>query len=201
MLQLTIVQFKFYQTFLNINEQDCIAKKTWLVFKQLDNSSPKDFLDHYESLNLNIIEKNIQDRKDRIRNSEKTTLKRYLELFNLEYNNDVLYKSMLNDQDKAIITRWRLSSHPLYIETGRYKKPAIDKSGRKCMICNVLEDEEHAIYKCIVHIYIHNRPAQLLADYPNIKLPLNPKKEEDIYKIAKFLKEIEKNMETLKMIR
>ena len=69
------------------------------------------------------------------------------------------------------------------------------------MICNVLEDEEHAIYKCIAHINIHNRSAQLLADYPNIKLLLNPMKEEDIYKIAKFLKEIEKNMETLKMIR
>ena len=78
-------QFKFYQTFLNINEQDCIAKKTWLVVKQSDNSSPKDFLNHYESLNLNINEKNIQDR---IRNSEKTTLKRYLELFNLEYNKE-----------------------------------------------------------------------------------------------------------------
>ena len=69
----------------------------------------------------------------------------------------------------------------------------------KCMICNVLG--EHAIYKCIAHINIHNRSAQLLADYPNINLLLNPKKEEDIYKIAKFLKEIEKNMENLKMIR
>ena len=67
------------------------------------------------------------------------------------------------------------------------------------MICNVLE--EHAIYKCIAHINIHNRPAQLSADYPNIKLLLNLKKEEDIYNITKFLKEIEKNMETLKMIR
>ena len=107
-------QFKFYQTFLDINEQDCITRKAWIVFKQLDNnSSPKDFLNHYESLNLNIIEKNIQDRRNRIRNSEKTTLKRYFEPFNLEYNN-VLYKSMLNDQDRAIITRWRLSSQPLY---------------------------------------------------------------------------------------
>ena len=58
---------------------------------------------------------------------------------------------MLNYQDRAIITHWRLSSHPLYIETDRYKKPASDKSDRKCMICNVLEDEEHAIYKCIAH--------------------------------------------------
>ena len=134
---------------------------------------------------MNIIEKNIQDRKNRICYSEKTTLKRYIELFNLEYNN-VLYKSTLNDQNRAIITRWRLSSHPLCIETGRYKKPAIDKSDHKCMICNVLEDEEHAIYKCIAHINIHNRSAQLLADYPNIKLLLNPKKEKIFTKLRNF---------------
>ena len=47
-----------------------------------------------------------------------------------------------------IITRWRLSDHNLIIETGRYSRPIVDRADRKCEICNVIEDEYHAIFVC-----------------------------------------------------
>lgn len=44
------------------------------------------------------------------------------------------------------ITKFRLGSHKLKIETGRwYRQP---REERLCPICNVLGDEYHAIYNC-----------------------------------------------------
>ena len=68
---------------------------------------------------------------------------------------------MINDKDRKIITRWRLSSHHLYIETGRYKNPPVVREERKCVICEEVEDEEHVRFSNVVHtstpeIFIHN---------------------------------------------
>ena len=54
----------------------------------------------------------------------------------------------MDDSKRYIITRCRLSNHKLYIETGRYKTPPVERKDRKCSICDILEDEFHAIYHC-----------------------------------------------------
>ena len=69
---------------------------------------------------------------------------------------------MINDKDRTIITRWRLSSHHLYIETGRYKNPPVVRGERKCIICEEVEDEEHALLKCRAHEHTRNNYSQLL---------------------------------------
>jgi hypothetical protein len=47
------------------------------------------------------------------------------------------------------LTRFRLSAHRLYIETGRWHKPnPIPRNERKCLFCNCLEDEFHFLLEC-----------------------------------------------------
>ena len=111
----------------------------------------------------------------------------------------LIYNSLEDDKHRIIITRWRLSSHKLYIETGRYKTPKITAENRKCCICNIVEDEYHALFRCTAHLFIRQKHELLLSKYQYVSDILNPITHDDISKIAHYLNEIEKNMETLNM--
>ena len=57
---------------------------------------------------------------------------------------------------KALI-RFRLSSHRLRVESGRWHKPQpIPFNERKCTLCNVLEDEFHVVCKCPNYVQLRN---------------------------------------------
>lgn len=49
---------------------------------------------------------------------------------------------------RKFLTKLRLSSHNLYVETGRYY--GIERASRKCNLCvlNVIEDEYHFVLQC-----------------------------------------------------
>ena len=50
---------------------------------------------------------------------------------------------------RQALTRLRLSSHRLQIETGRWHRPnSIPRNERKCQQCNILEDEFHFLLEC-----------------------------------------------------
>ena len=50
------------------------------------------------------------------------------------------------------LSRLRLSSHRLHVETGRWKKPVKTPfNERKCAICNLLEDEFHFVLECSIY--------------------------------------------------
>ena len=50
------------------------------------------------------------------------------------------------------LSRLRLSSHRLHVETGRWKKPVTTPfNERKCVICNLLEDEFHFVLECSIY--------------------------------------------------
>ena len=50
---------------------------------------------------------------------------------------------------RTALTRFRVSSHRLAVETGRWHKPQpIEINERKCLLCNSLEDEFHFIFEC-----------------------------------------------------
>lgn len=60
------------------------------------------------------------------------------------------YLDIINIAKNRInLTRIRVSSHRLHIETGRWKKPiATPINERKCSICDKLEDEFHFVLEC-----------------------------------------------------
>ena len=85
------------------------------------------------------------------------------------------------------MSKIRLSSHTLRIETDRYCQNRIDRHLRKCNICNTaeIEDEYHFILVCkqysdiiikYIKKYYYNNPSMFklskLLDSKNIKLML-----------------------------
>ena len=67
---------------------------------------------------------------------------------NFDFNDKCsIYQSYMPDYLRVIISRWRLSSHSLRIETGRYEN-ILDRNDRVCKLCNVCEDEHYVIFIC-----------------------------------------------------
>ncbi len=60
------------------------------------------------------------------------------------------YLDKLSCKLKTAVTRLRMSSHELRIETGRYGNNRIERNQRHCTLCNLLdlEDEYHFILIC-----------------------------------------------------
>jgi hypothetical protein len=55
-----------------------------------------------------------------------------------------------SSQHQKQLTKLRISNHKLYIETGRYQKPYVERKDRLCQLCasNEVEDEYHFLFKC-----------------------------------------------------
>ena len=75
-----------------------------------------------------------------------------LNLF-LRYKNDIQFEKYLDIlpiNKRAALSRLRLSSHKLLIETGRYSNRRLERNERKCTFCdmNDLEDEYHFVLVC-----------------------------------------------------
>ena len=92
--------------------------------------------DQNRNLEVSYCVNNIDERKRRIISSDQTMCIRYRQMIGFNYSN-VLYNSCLDDTKRTKITRWRLSSHKLKIEKGRYTKPVTKEEDRMCRICNV----------------------------------------------------------------
>ena len=68
------------------------------------------------------------------------------------------------------------------------------------MVCRVVEDEEHALFKCNAHSFIRSRFHDVCTKYGSVANILNPDMD-DVKTIAEYIRAIEKNMEDLKMIQ
>ena len=116
---------------------------------------------------------------------------RYHELIGFDERN-CLYDSFVVDSCRKIVTRWRLSNLQLAIETGKYKRPKVDRNQRLCQTCLLVEDEEHALMNCILYKQVRDKHPDLFNGSHSIKSLLNPKSPESLYEIANILFEIEK---------
>ena len=92
---------------------------------------------------------------------------------------------------RVYLTRIRLSSHYLFVETGRYH--GVNRSERKCTLCtlNTIEDEFHFILQCdcynairrqYIKPYYYKRPSS----FKLIQL-LSTENVKDICNLCKFL--------------
>ena len=80
------------------------------------------------------------------------------------------YLNILPNKLRVAISRLRLSSHQLCIETGRYSQNRVDRAQRICTLCKKsdIEDEYHFVLVCPVYSilrqkyirpYYYNRPS------------------------------------------
>ena len=96
---------------------------------------------------------------------------------------------------RIVLTRWGLSCFDLAVETGRYE--GTEHEERVCAFCDVLEDEQHAIYVCRAYNNIRNDYRDMLELYPSVKQILNPQSKEMAEKVGKMLKLIEDERKSL----
>ena len=58
----------------------------------------------------------------------------------------------------AALSRLILSSHNIFIETGRWRRPhCIPREDRKCITCNTIEDEYHFVIECSIFTDLRKR--------------------------------------------
>ena len=75
---------------------------------------------------------------------------------------DFSYKAYLEvlkiEKYRMAMSRIRLSSHRLMIETGRWHRPhSIPYEERKCIVCDTIEDEFHFILECSIYADIRKK--------------------------------------------
>ena len=194
-------QLNFMENFMELAEDSAVAKNIWNLYcyemSRLDCSS---FYEYYSTLQNDEKARNMSERTARLQNSTQSRATTYRELTKLQYCNS-LYSTFLMERHRITITRWRLSCHQLKIETARYKRPKPPREERKCSMCHVLEDENHALFLCRAHEWIRFQHRQTLEKYTNVTDILHPKSVEDANAIAKYLKDIEDNMAKLNMLK
>ena len=81
-----------------------------------------------------------------------------------------------------------------------YTRPKTPSEDRKCTICEVVEDENHALFKCKGHRLIRKRYSKMLSVHDNVNKIFNPETIESATEIGKYLLEIEDNMLELNMV-
>ena len=90
----------------------------------------------------------IQNWNERISNMSRSYLYTHMSCFQFQTYLDIL----MIDKFRTSFTKLRVSSHRLFIETGRWEKPnSIPLDERLCTNCNVLEDEFHFVCECIFY--------------------------------------------------
>ena len=118
----------------------------------LENSTA--FLKHYVDLEAEYVDSDslkvvhVQLLKDQVKTFASNKEKHYKYWIYQELNPGLTVSPFLNRIDRVgkCILKFRLGSHNLKIETGRWSR--IKREARLCTSCNVLGDELHAIYAC-----------------------------------------------------
>ena len=68
------------------------------------------------------------------------------------------------------LTKLRVSSHRLAVEAGRWNRPVrTPYEDRKCIFCNLLEDEYHFTLECPIYVDIRKKYiSQYYWNYPSM---------------------------------
>jgi len=108
----------------------------------------------------------IQEWHSRLDLSSRASLYRHL-------SNIFCYKSYLDtisvNKFRISLTRLRIAAHRLLIETGRWVKPnPIALENRKCITCNLIEDEFHFIIVCPMYASIRHYIPKYYTNNPSM---------------------------------
>ena len=179
-------QKKFYEKCKKLKEEEAAVRNILELCWDLD------ICKYYESIPDNLIECSKREMKVRIAASTNTYSERYKEITSCKYN-DNIYNQFLFEDKRIVISKWRLSSHSLRIETGRYSSPKLHRNERTCSICPTnIEDEFHVIFICPLYDSIRTKYQHLLLMYPTIMAILNPTNVKDAETLGNMLLQIEK---------
>ena len=179
-------QKRFFERCKQLTDEDAILSRIMNLCTHLD------FYKYYESLPDNLDRVDLNEMKNSINNATTTYCLRYKEICEMSYN-DYIYGQDLREDKRIIITKWRLSSHNLKIETGRYTKPPTPREERVCSECtSIVEDEYHVVFQCPLYRNVQAQHRDLLLRLKSIPELLNPKSMADASEVGEILLSINK---------
>ena len=105
---------------------------------------------YVESLETFTTDQEMERLKEKVRSSPRTKYQTYYSLMNPNLTKNDMYTDVrLNEHERIVATKLRLSSHNLAIEKGRWsRKP---REERLCPECGVVQDEVHALTECRIN--------------------------------------------------
>ena len=133
----------------------------------------------------------MQQRTQVLHVSTKSMDVRYRNLIGL-HETHCIYDSYVTDSCRTVITRWRLSNFEFAIETGRYRRPKVDRDKRLCKTCLEVEDEEHVLFVCPLYNQVRLSHPRIFNPPNSVKTILNPTTRDVLYETANVLRQIEK---------
>ena len=96
----------------------------------------------------------MQEWHARVENS--TRARFYMHISNFKHQ--IHLDSFQIDKYRKWLCKFRVSSHRLEIEAGCWTKPKkTPLDNRKCIICNVLEDEYHFVLECSLYLNLRTQ--------------------------------------------
>lgn len=162
--------------------------KSTQELKSLRNIIKKNTDDYFRTLTLNKIDNLDEENK--------------IFLYKSIKSNDLTCEYYLSHPNMAVrknITKFRISDHPLFIETGRYHRPKILRHERLCKICKVLDDEGHFFFTCKINESIRKN---LILNFSNdyntfidkntttkLDVILNPSSSKQIKAVSSFIEQ------------
>ena len=144
--------------------------------------------DYFHVLKSRLRDQFVQEWRHNITSLSKLDLYcKYKENFEFETYLDVVK----NDRLRKILSQFRLSSHSLEIEVGRYSN--IERANRICKLCNqnTIESEYHFMLCCSQYTTIRNKYIGHIS-WPNIhtfKYLMMSKNTKRLLNVARFVNE------------
>ena len=121
------------------------------ILKHIGVSSKLAYHQHFSSIvktNLtNRFKNNLNSTLVKYKDTNEGKLRTYA-LFKTHFQKEKYLSAIKDTEFRKCFMSFRISSHKLEIERGRYKK--LDVKDRLCKICNTgaIEDEQHLLFNC-----------------------------------------------------
>ena len=121
-------------------------------------------------INETLHTKFINDTLEDIANSTKFPKLRTYKLFKKDFRLENYLMEIENTKHALALTRFRISSHNLRIETGRYDQRKIKPEDRLCIYCRsqAVEDEQHFLLQCP----LYDNERRLMLETVNTMIPM-----------------------------
>ena len=133
----------------------------------------------------------LETMKSSVSNSDKSRHRKYTSI-NPTMCTLPLYNTAakIPEHQRIALTRIRLSSHRLRIETGRWTRPKTPEAERLCQCGDGVQDEDHALLRCKLTLHLR-KDYKVISDNPGISCTtlLTPQ-EDDLFNTSKLCYEV-----------
>ena len=178
-------QKKFYENCKKVTKEEAIMRCI------LDLCQGLDIVKYYEALGDGLDIQRLHQMKGEIESSTGTHCIRYREISDMSCV-DPIYNQFLREDKRILISKWRLSSHSLHIEKGRYTSPITPREERTCEICpTCVEDESHVLFVCPLYDIVRVRFRDFFQAHNTVRKVLNPSDIQGAETLGDILLQIE----------